>query len=507
MIMSETRQADVHHHPRYAGDAFPLAPQSVIDAYLYYWQVTHEKNQTAREERMTSVNGILNDFCDGYIQPPVYTAAMLMSLMDKLEDPLTSRNAYRALRVFLEESEAGKEDDEYTLGLLSDRQKISTFWQENINEIIESYPEIAQAFRDDMSESQIPREMWEHDAPIVQRDKIIKLKENVNIVSILIQSAELLEWLSSEKAGNNGETYAYMYAARSIFAPICKMVRFGGLEMALQSRCSQLELEITGQQQFVEKAATHLEWIESPEQVEQVIQSIFEHTLGDTIHERALSHNSQHGIIMGEGISEGDSRVTWRVKSLGRIAHKLARSGIDAKPMDIVGTTVIVEDESTLAAALSSILKRINSDERIELVPSPSRDYAVHVRGDLAYIDTVREALGYSTRKEMERHVDVVDEEKDGFRVAKVTFTYYEPGLKTPVPVEMQINTVADREQARGGKAAHLYKRYPDARETYDTQVLQEFRGDRDIIRHNTLVGPSKERAAVLRQMIMGTSF
>lgn len=456
---------------------------------------------------MARVNGIISDFCDSFIQPPVYSAAMLMPLTDKLEDPFTSRNAYRALRIFLEESDTSERDNEYTLGMLSDRKVIGDFWQESVCAIIESHPEIASAFGSDMAETEIPREMWDHKAHIVDKHKMKTLLDQVNLESILIQSAELLEWLTSDRAGNNGETYAYMHAAKSIFAPICKIVKFGGLEMALQNRCSQLQLEFTGKQQFVEKAATHLEWIESPEQVERVMQSMFEGILGYTVHEQALSHNSEHGIIIGEGITEDDDRVIWRVKALARVAEKLVRKGIDAKLMDIAGATLIVKDEPTLAAALASILERVNVDDRMKLTPSPSRDHAIHVRGDSAYIDVVREALGYTTIEEMEDHVDVKYGEVGGFRVAKVTFTYDVPGILKPVPFEVQINTEQDRVSARVGRAAHIYTKYPGAREAFDPKDLEELRSRHASIGNNDLVGPSRERARTLRQMIMGTSF
>ena len=502
--MSEIGQPDFRHHPRHAGDAFPLAPQALINAYLYYWHVTHEQQQTSKESRMAEVNSIVGDFCDSFIQPSVYSAAMLMPLMDKLDDPLTSRNAYRALKVYFEESVAGEQDDEYTLGMLSDRQEIAVFWQESIATIKADHLEIAPALHAETKNTEIPQEYWMHAAQLIHPEKMLDLLERVNLESLLIQSAELLQWLSSERAVNNGETFGYIYAAESIFAPICEIVGFDGLAMALQSKCAELRFEFIGESMYVTRAASIIDGIGSHDDIERSVQTVFEMTLGDTIHEQVLKHSSPHNIIIGEGITEEDTRVVWRVKSVGSTAKKLARNSIDTTPMDILGATLIVKDEDMLAESLGKIIARIDADVRATMKPSFSRDYAIHVRGDIPYIQTVMRALGYTTIDEMASDVDVSIGPSDGYRVAKVTFLYSELG-KNILPVELQINTERDRIQARIGSAAHLLFKFSSSRATVDPSALERIRERKQDIGHNNLVPASRLRAQMLKQMIANT--
>lgn len=501
--MTESSQFNDAWDRSVAGDSFPFAPRSVIRAYEYYWEVTHEQRRTEKGRRMGNVNRLISDFCDSFIQPPVYTAAMLMPLMNKLDDSLTSRNAYRALNTFLKESTASEQDDMYVLGMLSDRKEIAVFWRESIASIRNDHPEISSAFDPANSTVQLDKQQWMHASRLVQPDKLTSLLENINLESLLIQSAELLEWLSSDKAANNGETFEYVYAAESIFAPLCEIIGFDGLSMALQSKCAKLRYNYREEDEFTQKAAELLSVLGSHEQIEKNVLSMLEATLGEVMHEQVLKHSSPHNIVIGEGIAENDTRVVWRVKSLGSIAKKLERNGIDSMPMDIIGATLIVKDEQTLARTFATVLDRIELDSRIQTQPSPSRVHALHVRGDLPYIERVLTELDYKNLDDMAKHVDVRVGPTDGFRVAKVTFVF-EDGRGEPMRVEMQINTEQDRVQARIGNAAHLLFKFSHAASTVNPAILESISGRKKDIGHNELVGPSRSRAIALKNTIVG---
>ena len=500
--MTKSGELDYAWDRSVADDSFPPASRSVIRAYEFYWEVTHEQKRAEKGRRMGDVNRLIGDFCDSLIQPPVYTAAMLMPLMDKLDDSLTSRNAYRALSTFLKESTASEQDDMYVLGMLSDRKEIADFWHQSIASIRNDHKEVSDAFDPVNSAAQFDKQQWMHASRLVHPDKLTSLLENVNLESLLIQSVELLEWLSSDKAANNGQTFNYVYAAESIFAPLCEIIGFDGLSMALQSKCATLRYKYREEDEFTQKAREQLSALGSHEQIEENVLSMLEATLGEALHELVLKHNSPHNIVIGEGIAENDIRVVWRVKSLGSIAKKLERNGIDSVPMDIIGATLIVKDEQTLARTLATVLHRIELDSRIQTQPSPSRVHALHVRGDLPYIERVLTELDYENLDDMAKHVDVRVGPTDDFRVAKVTFVF-DDRRGEPMRVEMQINTEKDRVQARIGSAAHLLFKFSHATSTVSPAILESISGRKKDIGHNELVGPSKSRAIALKNTIV----
>ena len=125
-------------------------------------------------------------------------------------------------------------------------------------------------------------------------------------------------------------------------------------------------------------------------------------------------------------------------------------------PQDIYAGTVVVETIDEMVAEFKDVYAAIQNLEEsgaCELVRAKSKEAPVHIKGQDAYIEAVRSGLG----DEFAAGVDiaVVDEGVDEpFQVLKVTFNIND-GDKI-LPVEIQFQTVEDRNRSRLGGASHL---------------------------------------------------
>ena len=102
-----------------------------------------------------------------------------------------------------------------------------------------------------------------------------------------------------------------------------------------------------------------------------------------------------------------------------------------------------------------------NEDDDYIITPyaAPGRDKILKVEGDTQFIKDIKaafEARYQGTRAE--QYIDFKEDNKKGFRVAKMT-GLYEDQASGILPFEVQILTKEDRKAARHGVAAHiLYK-------------------------------------------------
>lgn len=493
--------------------SFPDASFAVINAYKHYWKTTHRSanEMDARSERLSRVNAVIHDFCGDRITAAAYHAAILMPFMDKADDALRSRNAVRALKIFREQSMAGSEVDNYTLGLLTDRPVIASFWESQQLDIARianeaQLPAVAEALSPEMAEQPVDVTAWLHEPGLAPLEHVEALLDEVNLESLIIQAAELLEWFESDKAGNNGETLSYIYAAESLFAPLAEIIGFDGLAMALQNACTRLRYHNTGQDIYIEQAERILQKNMPGEEVDALVDPMLQEVLGETVYDQVLSHQSNHGIIIGEGVTDDYARVIWRRKSVGSLAKKLQRNGIGQIPADIIGATVVLPTLDMMSKRFATMLSAIHTSPNLSLTPSPSREQAIHVRGSSDYIEALRIACDYTSREDMEQFVDVKDAASGEFHVAKATFTYAAPNggaLRT----EIQFNTEQDRIDARIGSAAHIAYKYAKTGQSIDVEILKRIRARKDDMSRQILISPSHERAQHLLQVIDATQY
>lgn len=503
-------------------ESFPEAPFAVINAHKHYWMTSHRQpgEKEAQAERLSRINAIIHDFCGEYVSDSVYHAAILMPLMDKFTDEIRSRNVMRSLKTFKDQSIAGEEADIYTFGLLANRHVIAEFWDSQRKDIShkaeeKGLPGVVDALSPERAGEPVDTLAWLYTPELTLLEPMqVFLREEVDIESLIIQAAELLEWLESDRAGNTGETLSYIYAAESLFAPLSEIIGLDGLASALLNACTRLRYTNAGQSVYLDRAAQVLEPPAYTDQLDESVQAIFEAALGETLYDTVLKNKSNHGIVIGEGFTHDDVRLIWRLKSQGSLARKLQKDGIGNVPLDIIGATAILPDLELTAARFASMLAAVKEHPSLSLTPSPTRQQSTHVRGTPEHIEAFRIACGYDSREDMERDIDVVDiTEKEGgstkvtpYQVAKATLVYTSPSGEK-VNVEIQFNTEQDRIEARTGSAAHIAIKYLLEGQELNTDILKWVNAQKHQMKERELKPASHARALRLMQAIDATQY
>lgn len=510
MKLQETRGQAPNNAPLFPDAGFPLAPESIRDSYKQFWRNTSYSEEDVRKKQhdLVLTNTLIADFCDEYVNTPVYSAAMLGPMVDALSDPTTATAAEQALRAHTLDDRNTPESAAYVLGVLADRPIIDNFWEQIVTEQYADQPDLSHYLLTSTPEI-VPSELWSPAARLVPPDRMLSLVDNTNLESLLIQSAETLVHLGAGNVSNDSATFQQMYRAESLLGPLCEIIGFDGLAMALRSRANILRAIYTGDLEVVERATHIIEEHGSVEQVEESVQSLFTAIFGDSIHEQVVAHTSKHGIIIGEGLCTSKNlRVVWRQKTIGSLVEKLLRQDDPGfTPLDILGATIIAHNEQEVGERFGRIIERLHNDDRIKLVPAEGRTDAVHIKGTLDYIETMREALGFDSIESMRRFVDVVEAKPGEYRVCKVTLVYSQEG-KPEQRAEIQITTELDRIEARIGSAAHLFYKLVGAdRSSIDPAYLAAIRGRKsNLIQGGNHLNPaSAERATVLYEQLIST--
>jgi hypothetical protein len=444
----------------FPGAAFPGASEVVRDTYRHLWSATRltETEIEAREQELKLTTALVADFCDEYLSPRAYTAAMLSPILEAATATSGGTQAWEALRVYANNTTETEEEKRYVIGLASDRPVIADFWRESVATRYTADPTL-QSLLQSSEPTEVSIEHWGVHARSIEPRYINELASSVNLESLLIKAGELLAQLDPSTAKNDSQTLDRAHQAEALLAPLCEIIGFDALAMALYSHVHVLRAMFTGNLAPLQQAQNIINERGNKEQVDRDVQELFGVIFGDNIHEQIINHGAEHGIMMGEGYCTGEClRVNWRLKSIGSLTKKLDTRSPENIPLDIIGATVTTQDVPQIALRLKRILERSSSDERVALTPTSERDAAIHVKGTGEYIETIRKGLGFESLEAMREVVDVVEVDAGAHRVCKVTLVFAQPG-RPELRAEIQITTESDRVENRIGKAAHmLYK-------------------------------------------------
>jgi hypothetical protein len=441
---------------------------------------------------------LLDDFVGRDVPDLAYHAALLHDLPDRASDELTHRNATSALDKYFQTLD--KDDRCYMLALLADMSTIEDYAQQYRESFTHSDGNLVGLLQADThKEREVSSRYWLIDAKMAPPETMLKALEEVNLESVLIKSAELLDNLITPPK-KEVAVLQDIFEAESFYAPLLEILGYDGFAMALRNQSAILRLQKSNNQEYIDVASEIVAGVVSPNDVTERVTRLM-NQLG---HEFAMSAvvrkgSGSHDITIGELINEFHSheqstmmRGVWRVKSVGSLALKMYEGRSDV-PADIVGLTVIAEDLDSVSEYFGQLVTRLPKTEGVKLVPSPSRTEAVHIKGGGNFIEKVQSKLPENTP------VDVIgSSDHSGFQVAKVTLVY--DGL----PIEIQVMTEADRLNSRTGIASHAA--YKTKLVDFDHTVLKSIKARREALREATINPASLERAKLLAALCIDTS-
>lgn len=341
---------------------------------------------------------------------------------------------------------------------------------------------------------------WNIHSPMINPQELFEHAGSINLESMLIQATHTLAELET-RPYDSVECYDAVVRAEAMHAPLCEIIGFDALAMALRSKATVIRLRNNGQSHFVNEAERLLLAYEGTTRDGEPLFAHFETSLlnkliGETSHESVINNNAEHGVVVGEGTCAipGENnrlRVLARLKTVGSLAEKLAReaakSDYDAPhelddaavdqsltPLDITGITLVAKNDTALANTYVALVRGMHANQdSITPVAAPSRTQAFHIRGSKSFVDTLREELERHFPDHQRLFEYVIDDH--GFHVAKVT-GFYEDN-EGCVPFEIQALTAEGRKQSRIGKGAHIFYKLSRQMNTPFTPTEQEISG------------------------------
>lgn len=358
-------------------------------------------------------------------------------------------------------------------------------------------PKYASPRQRELAQSYFSQDLWKQPMKMLDVSSLIEIAGKINLETILIEASHTLAQLHSTPY-KSPETYEAAYRSEAFLAPLCEVIGFDGLAMALRSTVACIELRNTGKGEYVDLAeqllSKHQEGRSENgehchDQLQQDVQSIMRRVVGENSHELVIGSESSHGVVFGDGECHSghrELRLVWRLKSVGSLARKLAREASEKQnkhteipssevlddqcgyveaPLDIVGVTLIAHNRGDLIATYADIFRRMLplleredlSNEgvgSIQPYPSPSRKCSFHIEGDAQFISAIKQTMDEQFPDRLNKISFRLDDKK-GFRVAKMTGFY--TSIDGVVPFEVQLLTEEDRRTARVGTAAHIF--------------------------------------------------
>ncbi len=213
------------------------------------------------------------------------------------------------------------------------------------------------ATHDRMQAENLMKELWQQPMNMLNLDDLLDAGESVGLSTIFMEAVNTLNKLNNTRY-DTSEAYELAYKSEALLAPLCEIIGFDGLAMALRSKVICLQLRNTGQGHFVDLAERILSEFgvlgttdtDNPDHVItaeernqnycNITEKILARMIGKTDKsggdsKLVLGQESNHNIVVGNGNCSyewhTELRAVWRLKSVGSLARKLAEGAKKAE--------------------------------------------------------------------------------------------------------------------------------------------------------------------------------
>ena len=376
---------------------------------------------------------ILYDFVGEKLPNQAYQATLLHDVVSRFndEDSLQRSNAKIALQTYF--NEVDEPSRIYTSALLADMDIVESAAEtyRSASTTDERLTLILQGEDDKV----LPTH-WLEPSSLVDPQIMQDLLGNVNLESVLIKAAELLDNLR-HPAKKDRSLLQDIFEAESFYAPLCEILGFDGFSMALRDEASSNRFRKSGSMVILEEAIALRERVENLGSIDAVLTTVFGE---DYLTNNVIGKLHNHAINVREIVASVDNQELFgvaRTKSIGSIALKMLRYG-DETPMDIVGITFIAEDIVSAGSFFAKMIKSIEKSRDVEFESTPNRSGSIIVRGDKDYVaGFVPHILEFAGKG-----LHITEQESGAYQVAKVIL------MVNGIPTEIQIQTKQDRKES-----------------------------------------------------------
>lgn len=460
---------------------YPDIPRSVrkhLERCFEIDDINHVNPDDAREqtrlERLNNINqvlGLVRTYCGTELNGSAYKAAALGVVVDIAEGLGNNRSpSTRASEVLAnffdqnaEEGDLMTPKNVYIAGLLQDRRRLDRFREESRS---------SNDALDYEAGAALPSKAeWLSDPAASDSDTLYDLASTINIESILISGAEIIQKLNSSSS-NDRETLDLIRYSERIVAPVAELIGFDTLAMSLNSLTKSTRLVNGGRGYLLHRADAIIDRFRAFDRGHSLgnnVRTIFSNIMDEIFTadgniaepQLAVNYGDMCQSVYGDTkdtivpTDDGDVEVGWRfrLKSRGSLAWKMyqtEKSGRDVSvtPMDILGITAVVKDDEDQVKLFHALGKGIYSSDKIQPYAAPTKASAVHVRGMDDFIKNMIRDIPVNVP------VDVKESSSpEAMHYGKIT------GFYSNLPFEVQCVTRFYRDSMQIGPLAHiLYK-------------------------------------------------
>ncbi|MDR0957391.1 MAG: hypothetical protein LBM09_02315 [Candidatus Nomurabacteria bacterium] len=432
----------------------PLVSDDANFTLGFYKTYNHCAPNLTEADLAKSVN-ILKDFCHDDFpmkKHPIYDAVAMGEIGNNVLGSLYSSIAKQALKSY---HMYRNKHSEYVFTLLNDQIKLRQSWQKQMDTSLNN-------------ELITDPQIWLASPQYITPDGLLNSVKNINLEAVLIQSSQTLAWIRNRldlptndltATDNSPEMLRQITLAQSLLAPLCELMAYDGLAMALNSAAFQARLQNSGNAKYIDQARERLKDIRDPEQVIQKVSDSTDFFVGSGCHDLSFNYDAErHGILFGEGLCEPDCLngktvgVRWRRKGTGQLAWKMYQNEINGDNEatgDDIGITYIMDNDDDMTKVFEQYIERSLSGSSDKFSLNINRKDKIKVASSSpSFIDMFRPII----ERQNVQDQSVIKQVNKAFRDVKIRTIDGDN-----VPFEAQLATNQDRKDNRIGPAAHIF--------------------------------------------------
>lgn len=352
---------------------------------------------------------------------------------------------------------------------------------------------------------------WQKKFGVYDIDDIEDITSQVCREAFLLRAAQLLYRVNNYEGRDDEELLRDVADIEAFYGPVCEVIGYDGLALALNNKVKQIRLEKVGEADLMDVVDDYYSEVFGVDEKTRrevycmALNALFTGGVaeydgkeGTQITPSVTNYSQQHEAVYGTlvGMMDGiNVEGMFRIKSQGSFGEKIledAKEVREAKlnhdvtslqyqveepetpeimPMDVLGVTLVVEDEDQAAEMLRRLVNHVSSNIGeggcFKYRRSPSRAHAVQIRGDAEYVKKVSQHGGFNPGN---TELKINGPKDDKYQVSKITIEISVDGIHLPVRTEVQILTKQARRNARLGEIAHIIYKHAKHKDLTDEE-------------------------------------
>lgn len=303
--------------------------------------------------------------------------------------------------------------------------------------------------------------------PVLDPEFLTELANTTNLESIIISASahhsEFLDLAAEREVNqdwNQNQEKRMAHLANTIRSVDSILLELTGFDAFASNALSPVyiwDLENKGRQQSIEKAKLAINDLGGYSKIASATDDFLKKLFSDHAIDEVTSSQNEGRLRFTDGvgnISNGNdellTRVLTRLKSIGALAQKIDQTENQATPVDIIGTTLVVDDSSEVPAVVKATIANLEA-AGARLVSAPTRQELIHVKGSQNFLNAINQQVDFGDKT---WQAEVAN---NGYEAVKLTLMYEFEGLE--YPIEIQITHDTARKSSRHGLASHtLFK-------------------------------------------------